>query len=62
MAAEIRFACRSCVTKAKSISERGGGLDKVETMALPHEKGVEAHIVLCNGLVVTDMVDDASMC
>ena len=27
------------------MSERGGGLPKVETMALPHEKGVE---VACN--------------
>eukprot|EP00435_Cladocopium_sp_Y103_P047294 s1622_g13.t2 len=36
---------RRCRRIAKSISERGGGLDKVETMALPHEKGVE---VACN--------------
>mmetsp|Transcript_42652 Transcript_42652/g.92740 ORF Transcript_42652/g.92740 Transcript_42652/m.92740 type:complete len:119 (+) Transcript_42652:320-676(+) len=40
--AEVMRRCRRI---AKSISERGGGLDKVETMALPHEKGVE---VACN--------------
>ena len=36
--------CQEFGSEAKSISERGGGLRCVETMALPHEHGVEATI------------------
>jgi len=44
---ELMARCRRI---ARSISTRGGGLPAVETMALPHERGVE---VACNLLDVT---------
>eukprot|EP00434_Breviolum_minutum_P022822 symbB.v1.2.020137.t1/scaffold1677.1/size106310/4 len=40
--AELMTRCRRI---AKGVSQRGGGLKDVESMALPHEKGVE---VACN--------------